>query len=50
MKCDKNKIVEATERELLVFWLQNETLYELYPWKEYLSMMKKCGVNVIVEE
>lgn len=45
MKIENNKIVEATEDELYVYWLEHWD--NLYAFDEYLQRMKDLGVKII---
>ena len=48
MKIRKNKIVEATEKELFKYYMDSDW-YQLLPFDEYLKNMKEHGCKIIEE-
>lgn len=48
MKIERNKIIEATEAELVGHYLK-EGYDELYSFREYLRLMVEAGVKILEE-
>jgi len=49
MKIESNKIIEATESELMEHYLQ-EGYDDIYSFREYLRLMVEAGVKIVEEE
>lgn len=49
MKIKSNKIIEATEAELMEHYLK-EGYDDIYSFREYLRLMVEAGVKILEEE
>ena len=49
MKTERNKIIEATEAELMEHYLK-EGYDDIYSFREYLRLMVEAGVKILEEE
>ena len=49
MKIKRNKIIEATEAELMEHYLK-EGYDDIYSFREYLRLMVGAGVKILEEE
>lgn len=49
MKIKRNKIIEATEPELMEHYLK-EGYDDIYSFREYLRLMVEAGVKILEEE
>lgn len=49
MKIESNKIIEATEPELMEKYLK-EGYDDIYSFREYLRLMVKAGVKIVEEK
>lgn len=48
MKIKRNKIIEATEAELMEHYL-NKGYDDIYSFREYLRLMVEAGVKILEE-